>query len=146
MFNSRFTPQAKGVFIAAERVARQRGDRTLEAEHLLIALAELGEPELAEVDVPAVLDRQFEHALSAAGVDVKVPAPKPRLKNPGVGASAKRAIERAFHVAIERGDRKVLRGHMLLGVLSAEEGTVPRALSLAGIDRGALASRVRTRL
>ena len=146
MFNSRFTPQAKGVFIAAERVARGRGDRTLEAEHLLLALAELGEPELADLDVPTAFDRQFEHALSSAGVQTPIPAPKPLRKNPGVGASAKRAIERAFHVAIERGDKKVLRGHMLLGVLAAEEGTVPRALAIAEVDRADLISRVRARL
>lgn len=146
MFNSRFTPQAKGVFIAAERLSRRRGDRTLEAEHLLLALAELGEPELAEVDVEAALDRQFEHALSAAGVQVPIPAPRALKRNPGVGASTKQAIERAFRVSIERGDKKVLRGHMLLGVLAAEEGTVPRALALAGVDRDALAGRVRQRL
>ena len=146
MFNSRFTPQARGVVVAAERVARSRGARTVEAEHLLIALAELGEPELAEIDVPGMLDREFEQALGAAGVDVPVPPARPSWRSPGVGASAKRALERGVKLSAERGDRKIGRGHVLLGVLAAEEGTVPRALAIAGVDRGSLAKRVRTRL
>ena len=36
--------------------------------------------------------------------------------------------------------------HLLLGILRAEVGTVPRALALAGIDRAGLAERVRQAL
>jgi ATP-dependent Clp protease ATP-binding subunit ClpA len=146
MFNSRFSPQATGVVVAAERMARQRGARTLEAEHLLLALAELGEPELAEIDVAGMLDKEFEHSLSAAGVDVRIPPAKLSPRKPGFGASAKRALERGVKLSVERGDKKIGRAHLLLGVLAAEEGTVPRALAVAGVDRGSLASRVRTRM
>ena len=146
MFRSRFGPQARGVVVAAERVARARGARAMEAEHLLLALAELGEPELAGIDVPAMLDREFEQALSAAGVDVPIPAPRPARRSPGVGASAKRALERGVRLSVERGDRTIGRGHVLAGVLAAEEGTVPRALAIAGVDRRSLASRVQKRL
>jgi Clp amino terminal domain, pathogenicity island component len=36
--------------------------------------------------------------------------------------------------------------HLLLGILQAEVGTVPRALALAGIDRTDLADRARRSL
>jgi ATP-dependent Clp protease ATP-binding subunit ClpA len=146
MFNSRFGPKARGVWLAAERAARARGARTVEAEHLLLALADLGEPELAGIDVDGLLDKEFEQALSAAGVSVRIPPPRVAKKTPGAGASAKRALERGVLTSIERGDKRVERGHLLLGVLAAEEGTVPRALSLAGVDRGELVSRVQKRL
>src|SRR5687768_9929477 len=100
MFNSRFTPEARGVVVAAERVARSRAARTVEAEHLLLALAELGEPELAGVDVEAVLDREFEHSLAVAGVQMRIPAPSPSGRSPGFGASAKRALERGVKAAV----------------------------------------------
>jgi ATP-dependent Clp protease ATP-binding subunit ClpA len=146
MFNTRFSPQARGVVVAAERVARERGARTVEAEHLLLALAELGEPELAGMDVAGMLDREFEHSLNAAGVDVPIPPARPAPRKPGFGASAKRALERGVMASVEHGDRQTARTHLLLGVLAAEEGTVPRALAIAGVDRDSLASRVRTRL
>ncbi|MEI5100563.1 Clp protease N-terminal domain-containing protein [Streptomyces sp. PmtG] len=33
-------------------------------------------------------------------------------------------------------------GHLLLGILRLEFGTVPRALDVAGVDRGALRDRL----
>jgi hypothetical protein len=36
--------------------------------------------------------------------------------------------------------------HLLLGILQAEAGTVPRALALAGVDRAGLAERARQAL
>lgn len=146
MFNSRFSAQARGVVVAAERVARARGAGTVEAEHLLLALAELGEPELAGIDVEKILQREFEQALGVAGIDMAIPRPKPARRSPGMGASAKRALERGVKLSIERGDRSIGRGHVLLGVLVAEQGTVPRALSIGDVDRTALISEVRARL
>jgi Clp amino terminal domain, pathogenicity island component len=37
-------------------------------------------------------------------------------------------------------------GHLLLGILQAEVGTVPRVLALAGVDRTELIERVRSEL
>jgi D-alanyl-D-alanine carboxypeptidase len=36
--------------------------------------------------------------------------------------------------------------HLLLGILQAEVGTVPRALSLKGVDRSELVGRIRQTL
>ena len=43
--------------------------------------------------------------------------------------------------AVARSDKRIAGGHLLLGVLAAEAGTVPRALAIAGIDRQELRAR-----
>jgi D-alanyl-D-alanine carboxypeptidase len=58
-----------------------------------------------------------------------------------MGTSAKLALERS--VAGASRTRDLRPAHLLLGILSAQVGTVPRALALAGVDREGLASRVR---
>ena len=53
-------------------------------------------------------------------------------------------LERALKAAL--GQRQIRPGHLLLGVLAAQAGTVPRALALAGVDSGDLAARARQAL
>ncbi len=60
-------------------------------------------------------------------------------RSPGLGHTAKLAIERGMK-SDRRGDPEP--SHLLLGILHAEVGTVPRALALAGVDRAELMSRV----
>ena len=133
--------------------ARDDGSATVEAHHLLLAIA--AEPEAATRDaltsagldrlaIRDALDREFEHSLSAAGVSLAafgLPRPSPaRERSTQMGASAKLALERGF-ASVPR--KKDLRpAHLLLGILRAEVGTVPRALALAGVDRAALMAGV----
>jgi ATP-dependent Clp protease ATP-binding subunit ClpA len=137
----------------AEDEARRDGSATIEAQHLLLAIASGpdGAPRrvltAAGLDHQAVrdaLDREFARSLAAAGVSAHafdLPPASNSLKQPGHGASIGLAIERAFAVA---GHKKGLRpAHLLVGILQAEVGTVPRALALAGVDRAALAERAR---
>jgi D-alanyl-D-alanine carboxypeptidase len=63
-----------------------------------------------------------------------------------MAASAKAALERALRVSLVRADRRIDAGHVLLGVLQAEAGTVPRALAQAGVDRDDLRRRVEAAL
>ena len=58
------------------------------------------------------------------------------------GTSAKASLERA--AAAAAGARQIQPTHLLLGVLGAQHGTVPRMLALAGVDRAALTEQVRT--
>jgi hypothetical protein len=60
-----------------------------------------------------------------------------------MGASARVALERSFSSARKKDLRSA---HLLLGILHAQIGTVPRALALAGIDQAGLADRVRQTL
>jgi ATP-dependent Clp protease ATP-binding subunit ClpA len=137
--------------------ARRDGSAAVEAQHLLLAIA--AGPDAvprqilaaAGLDYRAVreaLDREFERSLNAAGVsaaafDLPLPSGAPvRLAH--LGASARLALERGFSSG---GRKKDLQpSHLLLGILRAEVGTVPRALALAAVDRAVLAERARQAL
>ena len=133
--------------------AHNDGSATIEAHHLLLGIATEQETVAHQVLASAGLDRQairdaldreFEHSLSAAGVslaafDLPRPSGSPE-RRAQLGASAKLALERGF-ASVNR--KKDLRpAHLLLGILQAQVGTVPRALALAGIDRAGLTARV----
>lgn len=135
------------------QVAHKAGSATLEAHHILLAIAAEQEATTREILASAgldhqaiqdALDREYEHSLNAAGVSLasfNLPAPS----RPGsggslpIGASAKLALERGVFSAARKKD--LVPAHVLLGILQAEVGTVPRALDLAGVDRPALMAR-----
>jgi D-alanyl-D-alanine carboxypeptidase len=137
--------------------ASKDGSATIEAHHLLLAVAAQEETTAHQaltsvgLDQQAIhdaLDREFEASLRAAGVargafDLSQPTSDP---NPSarIGASAKLALERGVAAAARRKDLQP--AHLLLGILEAHLGTVPRALALAGIDRADLTARVRQAL
>ena len=147
----RFAKDARGVAERAHEEARLAGARTVEAEHLLLALAAdertatgrlLAGQGLDRDGVLELLERETERSLAAVGVSLggaglpprsAVPGPSPRW-----GASAKRALEEALVVARDRGERHIAGGHILLALLLARRGTVPRALDVGGADVRAL--------
>jgi ATP-dependent Clp protease ATP-binding subunit ClpA len=147
----RFTHEARRVVKSAETLASGLGSPTIEAEHLLLALADC-EPVLAEVGldhdgVLAALEAERDRSLLAVGIsaaDFDLP-PAP-LTRPRMAASSKAALERAVRAAVARSDKRIAGGHILLGVLAAEAGTVPRALAIAGVDRDELRDRAAARL
>jgi hypothetical protein len=56
------------------------------------------------------------------------------------------ALRRAAITAKDRGDRQLTPTHILIGVLRAREGTVPRALAASGVDPAELAARAEATL
>lgn len=147
----RFTQDARAVVKAAETQAAHLGSPTIEAEHLLLALADR-EAALAAVGldrdgVLEALEAERDRSLAAVGIvasDFELP-PAP-VRRPRFAASSKLALERALRAAVARSDKRLVSGHILLGVLAAEAGTVPRALALAGVDRDDLRARAQTAL
>jgi ATP-dependent Clp protease ATP-binding subunit ClpA len=153
----RFAEHARAIVRQAEKEAEAAGSRLIEAEHLLLAMT--GEHGIEARDVlasagldrdgiRAALDREFRQSLAAAGVALPpggLPAasrdPERRAR---LAASGKLVLERALKAAL--GQRQIRPGHLLLGVLGAQVGTVPRALALAGVDRGDLAAQARQAL
>ena len=141
------------ITVRAEQEARDDGSATIEAQHLLLAIA--GEREAGTRDVLAsagldhravrdALDREFEHSLSVVGVSpaaFDLPRPSGDLGQPKLGASAKLVFERGIASVASKKDLRP--SHLLLGVLLAEVGTVPRALAMAGVDQADLRARVR---
>ena len=68
------------------------------------------------------------------------------MGQPRWGASAKASIERALTIAKVRGDRRIVPTHILLGVLRAHEGTVPRTLASAGVNGAGLVAKAEATL
>ena len=98
--------------------------------------------------IRAALDREFRQSLAAAGVTLAPGGLPAASRDPNrrarLAASGKLVLERALKA--DRGERPDPPGHLLLGVLAAQAGTVPRALALAGVDQGDLAARTRQAL
>jgi ATP-dependent Clp protease ATP-binding subunit ClpA len=143
----RFARDAKLVVKEAESEARALGSATIEAEHLLLALIKLDAATAAgHALATAGLDRnrleqalasERERSLMAVGIsihDFDLPTPRPASR-PRWAAGAKSALEHSLRIALARGDKRIEPGHILLALLRAEAGTVPRALNEAGVDR-----------
>jgi ATP-dependent Clp protease ATP-binding subunit ClpA len=143
----RFARDARQVVKSAETEARERGSATIEAEHLLLALTDCDPTTPAgETLAAAGLDRaaleqalasERERSLMSVGIsihDFDLPAPHPAAR-PRMAASAKSALEHALRISLVRADKRIGPGHILLALLRAEAGTVPRALAEAGVDR-----------
>ena len=96
--------------------------------------------------IRGALDLELQHTLTAAGVSVDKAEPE-RSESTAhrplqLGTSVQHALERGLGAT-----REAPRpAHVLLGILQADIGTVPRALALAGVDRSALIARVRRTL
>ena len=148
----RFVGEARRVTLQAHSVAAGLGASSVEAEHLLVSLAgsqnpagaALREVGLDSTELHEAIQRDFERVLAqvgidASGVDVSSNCRRTKLS---LGASAKRGLERALEEGKRRGDRKIGCEHILLGLLRAEHGTVPRLLAAEGIDRDELTGRL----
>jgi D-alanyl-D-alanine carboxypeptidase len=144
----RFGTHARTVVRRAETEARAEGSRLIEAEHLLLALTSQGETAAARalatggLDHDALrdaLDAQFREALNAAGVELDdgglPPGRRSGREHLRMGQSAKLALQRALVATAKRGHTRIEPPHLLLGILGAQHGTVPRALAQARVDR-----------
>ncbi|MFF9508466.1 Clp protease N-terminal domain-containing protein [Streptomyces sp. NPDC014724] len=143
------------LIVRAMHEAHEDGSATIGAHHLLLSIAAdqgstaqqvLASAGLDRAAVREALDREFEHSLSLIGVSpatYDLPRPSHASQQPKMGASARLALERSFASARKKDLRSA---HLLLGILQARIGTVPRALALAGIDQAELADRVRQTL
>jgi ATP-dependent Clp protease ATP-binding subunit ClpA len=145
---SRFTSDARRIVRCAENEARDFGSPAVEAEHLLLALTWTDEATMAAAGldreaVALALQAERERSLTAVGISAADFDPPPRRidGHPRMAASARLALERAVNAAAARKARRIVAGHILLGILQAEAGTVPRALAQAGVDRQELRER-----
>ena len=140
----RFVGDARQVALEAISVAAGLGSPSVEAEHLLVSLAgsqhRAGDA-LRDVGLDSGSSATRSSATSSgssAGRDRRERgglSANCRRTKPRWGASAKRGLERALEEAKRRGDRRIGCEHILLGLLRAEHGTVPRLLAAEGIDR-----------
>jgi D-alanyl-D-alanine carboxypeptidase len=151
MFNH-FTREARGVAHDAPKIARELGDSSVEAEHLLLAISRRDDAAArvlrgAGLDFDAIMTAlvtESERSLAAVGVSAEHLTFSPFVETPRFAKSAKSALELSLRIALERGDRRIGTGHVALAILDAKRGTVPRALAIAGVDREALATEIRS--
>ena len=144
---------ARDALKQAKELASELNSRTVEAEHLLIVLANpradtgkaLHEAGLNRSRIEAALRAENRLSLAVAGVEpltAKQASASRHTRTPQWGASAKAALVRGHQVAKESGRARESTTDLLLGVLQAELGTVPRALAIAGTDRAELITRI----
>ena len=136
--------------------ARFAGSETVEAERILLALsgnrgtvahAVLSEAGLDDERISAALAVEQAVSLAAVGVTaLTTPTPNYLPDSQEVGESARLAITRGAAAERARKDRRIRSTHLLIGVLSADVGWVPRALAHVGVDRGRLFAECHTAL
>jgi ATP-dependent Clp protease ATP-binding subunit ClpA len=141
----RFTRDARAAVVAAREEARTSGQHTVESEHLLLALAARPEFGLHRQRLVDALAHEEEQSLAAVGVAASELEPRTRSRagrEPQFATSSKLALQRAVAAAAKRGDRRLTAGHVLLGVIAAEHGRVPRAMRIAEINVDDLRARI----
>ncbi|THV31257.1 Clp protease N-terminal domain-containing protein [Glycomyces paridis] len=138
----RFSPASRAAVTGAVGDARDRGDRRVGTEHLLLAVLREGEAEVllgataAQArEAAADLDRR---ALTAVGVDTagftqKGPAAK--RKSPAFGSGAKAALSRSLAIAVAAKDKRIEPRHLLLALLERDRpDPVAELFAALGID------------
>ena len=149
---SAFTKYVRSTLEQAGREAQLDRSSRIEAQHVLLAISTQLETPAARLLLSLGLDhralrdafeRERAHSLRVAGVSLEgFELPRPDVSEGAAGVAIVTELGTSFRTALERGVSGVRRNprpeHLLLGILGAEHGTVPRALALAGIDRGAL--------
>jgi ATP-dependent Clp protease ATP-binding subunit ClpA len=144
----------RGLVRSAEVEARADQSNLVEAEHLLLALAGdqggtarqvLNDAGLDHEAIRAALYAEFEQSLAAGGVSLTAGGlprssadPKHKAR---IASSTKWALHRAVAAAKDRDDSKLEPLHLLIGILRADVGTVPRSLAVASVDRTELIAR-----
>ncbi len=147
---TRLAPDTRSLVKSAEVEARASRSALVEAEHLLLAMSARPDTDAGHVlasvglthdTVQQALGQEFRASLAVAGVAAPVTDLVPSPELPGrlrLSASFKSAMERSVTAA--KGSRQIRPAHLLVGLLGAQVGTVPRALHFAGVDQAELAT------
>src|SRR3954454_6430598 len=125
----RYTEQARQVVVLAQEEARLMRHGHIGTEHLLVALARVGDG----VATPMLAD----HGLTAEKARAEVVAIIGVGEAEGGGAipftpAAKDALEATLRESLELGHERVEPAHLLLGVVRQRDGVARRVLAAAG--------------
>lgn len=148
--------QARRLVDLAKTEADRAGSSTIEAEHLLLAIASddgsraqalLASAGLSHYAITVALTQADNERVAPAGVRperlAELRATSERRRDARIGRTTKTAL----HHAVLSSDHQPLEAeHVLIGVLSDDTGTVPRALEIAGVERATLLARLRRAL
>jgi ATP-dependent Clp protease ATP-binding subunit ClpA len=154
-----FVPRETALVVVRQFVTEAKKDaaKFVEAEHMLLTLATnkendacrvLDESGLTYEQLMAALHEERRRTLAFAGIeplDERQTAATELDRPLTLGTSSKVAIKRALIASRQGGHRRpcIRSTELLLGILQAELGTVPRTLAVAGVDRAALMVKTR---
>ncbi|MEO3871505.1 Clp protease N-terminal domain-containing protein [Nonomuraea sp. B12E4] len=131
---SRYTARARHAVVKAQAEAQETGHSHIEVGHLVLGL--LVEPEglaaKAMVTLGAPPERVREAVTAVLG-----PGGEKSADPPPFAAQSKKVMELTLREALRLGHDFVGTEHLLLGVLSLEEGPVLRALAELGVTKEA---------
>jgi ATP-dependent Clp protease ATP-binding subunit ClpA len=152
-----FVPRETALVVVRQFVVEAKQDtaKFIEAEHMLLTLATneeseacrlLNESGLTYRQLASALRDERRRSLGFAGVEPldETQIAATELDSPlALGTSAKVAIKRALMASREARRRRpcIQSTDLLVGILQAELGTVPRTLAIAGVDRAVLIAR-----
>jgi hypothetical protein len=139
----RFTARAKATVVAAQDVARTRGDAAVDTEHVLLGLF-AGEENVATI----VLGRLgIDRATVLREIDERVPAGggAPRGHIPFT-RPAKKTLELALREALRMGHNYIGCEHILLALARVTDGTAGLILADLGATHDRLDQEVRDHL
>jgi ATP-dependent Clp protease ATP-binding subunit ClpC len=129
----RFSERANRVLEAAQWEARQLDHPYVGTEHLLLGLIGVeGDSQRALVSAGATADATRAKVTEAVG-----PRGSTQLGDPQLSPRARRAVDRASRLSLQRRDPEVEPEHLLIGVLDVE-GRAGQVLRGVGVDVAAL--------
>jgi ATP-dependent Clp protease ATP-binding subunit ClpA len=160
----RFTELTKRAIVGARDAATALGHDFIGPEHLLLGLAqtagtasealrahgvELGQlrdetvRELSTTGAPATRGQAAKDALSSLGIDlteIRRQAAENfgpdafKYPRPAFSLQAKKAVQSSLQQAIELGHQTIDTEHLLLGILTEQDGVPIRVLATLGVD------------
>ena len=134
----RFTDGARRVVVLAQEESRERDDRYIGTEHLLLALLQEqpSEPELAQALNAAGLTVQLCRAqIDRSGKRVVPDVPPGHVP---FSPNAKKSLELSLRSALELNHNVITMAHLFLGLVRMPQSTAARVLSDLGADLAAL--------
>ncbi|WP_188187170.1 Clp protease N-terminal domain-containing protein [Nonomuraea sp. SYSU D8015] len=130
---SRFTDRARSVVVKAQEEARATGHSHIEPGHLVLGL--LREPEALAATTMVRLGASLDSVRDAVTATLGPGGGHPAQTMMPFSAQSKKALELTLREALRLGHDVVGTEHILLGVLSLEEGPVVRALADLGVTK-----------
>jgi ATP-dependent Clp protease ATP-binding subunit ClpA len=146
--------QVRGILLNAVEEAQRRGASVVAPEHLLLAISAETQSQAALVladfgldhaALDRAIDTEAERSLSVVGItnlDLALVSATRGQERPAWSSSTREVFRRAQGAGNRGRRRRALELDVLYGVVTANVGTVPRALEYVGIDRDALIGRV----
>jgi hypothetical protein len=130
---ARFTDRARSVVVKAQEEARAAGHDHIEPGHLVLGL--LREPEALAAATMVALGASPDAVKDAVTAALGPGAGSPRQMITPFSAQGRKALDLTLREGLRLGHDYVGTEHILLGILSLEDGPVVRALADLGVTR-----------